>query len=52
MTPLPEVMVGRGKIGRSNPSEYGYDLGCLEGVNPFDLATVPTRDGVQHPADR
>ena len=37
---------------RSNPSEYGYDLGCLEGVNPFDLATVPTRDGVQHPADR
>ena len=52
MTPLPEVMVGRGKIGRSNPSEYGYDLGCLEGINPFDLAPVPTRAGVQHSADR
>lgn len=37
---------------RSNPSEYGYNVGCLEGVNPFDLGPVPTRDGVQHPADR
>jgi hypothetical protein len=37
---------------RSNPLEYGYNVGCLEGVNPFDLAPVPTNDGVHHPADR
>jgi hypothetical protein len=37
---------------RSNPNEYGYNVGCLEGVNPFDIKTVPTNDGVNHPADR
>lgn len=37
---------------RSNPQQYGYNVGCLEGVNPFDLADVPTNDGVHHPADR
>jgi hypothetical protein len=37
---------------RSNPEEYGYNVGCLEGVNPYDLGPVPTRDGVNHPADR
>ena len=36
---------------RSNPQEYGYNVGCLEGVNPFDLGMVPTHDGVSHPAD-
>jgi hypothetical protein len=37
---------------RSNPNEYGYNVGCLEGVNPFDLGPVPTSDGVNHPSDR
>jgi hypothetical protein len=37
---------------RSNPNEYGYNVGCLEGVNPFDLEAVPVNDGVNHPADR
>ena len=37
---------------RSNPKQYGYNVGCLEGVNPFDLGAVPTNDGVNHPADR
>ena len=37
---------------RSNPSQYGYNVGCLEGVNPFALESVPTYDGVNHPADR
>ncbi len=37
---------------RSNPKEYGYNVGCLEGVNPFDLGEVPVFDGVNHPADR
>ena len=39
-------------VRRSNPEEYGYNVGCLEGVNPFDLGPIPTNDGVNHPADR
>ncbi|MEE7547113.1 GFA family protein [Xanthomonas sp. Kuri4-1] len=38
---------------RSNPNEYGYNVGCLEGVNPYALPiAVPVSDGVHHPADR
>ena len=37
---------------RANPLEYGYNVGCLEGVNPFDLGPVETNDGVNHPSDR
>jgi len=37
---------------RANPREYGFNVGCLEGVNPFDLGTVQTNDGVNHPSDR
>lgn len=37
---------------RSNPEQYGYNVGCLEGVNPFDIPNVPINDGVHHPADR
>lgn len=37
---------------RSNPSQYGYNVACLEGVDPFLLGEVPTRDGINHPADR
>jgi hypothetical protein len=37
---------------RANPQEYGYNVGCLDGVNPFDLGSVETSDGVNHPSDR
>ena len=37
---------------RSNPHQYGFNVACLDGVNPFDLGAVPTNDGVNHPADR
>lgn len=37
---------------RSNPNEYGYNIGCLEGVDPYELGVVPTGDGVNHPSDR
>jgi len=37
---------------RSNPNEYGYNVGCLEGVNPFDLEPVRLSDGANHPLDR
>ena len=36
----------------SFPNLFGYNLGCLEGVNPFDLGEVPVFDGVNHPSDR
>lgn len=37
---------------RSDPEEYGYNVGCLEGVNPYDLGEVVVSDGVNHPSDR
>jgi hypothetical protein len=37
---------------RSNPDQYGYNVGCLEGVNPFDIPDIPVYDGVHHPSDR
>ena len=37
---------------RSNPSQYGFNVGCLEGINPLKILDVPTYDGVNHPADR
>lgn len=37
---------------RSNPKQYGFNVGCLEGVNPFEIQNVPVNDGVNHPADR
>jgi hypothetical protein len=37
---------------RSNPSQYGFNIACLEGINPLKVPNVPTYDGVNHPADR
>ncbi|SKA68988.1 Uncharacterized conserved protein [Enterovibrio nigricans DSM 22720] len=37
---------------RSDSTEYGYNVGCLQGVNPFYIDDVVTNDGVNHPADR
>ncbi|WP_102946917.1 GFA family protein [Stenotrophomonas sp. VV52] len=37
---------------RSNPEQYGFNVGCLEGINPFAIADVAVEDGVNHPADR
>ncbi len=36
---------------RSNPDEYGVNAACLEGLSPFDFASVPVNDGVHHPSD-
>ncbi|MDB6454878.1 GFA family protein [Falsirhodobacter sp. 20TX0035] len=36
---------------RSSPEEFGVNIACLEGVSPFDVATVPVMDGVNHPSD-
>jgi hypothetical protein len=37
---------------RSKPNQYGYNLGCLEGVDPNLVQEVPVNDGANHPADR
>ncbi|EGQ7822268.1 GFA family protein [Vibrio parahaemolyticus] len=37
---------------RSDPSEYGYNVGCLEGVNPYELGDIEVMDGVNHSSDR
>nr|KAJ9628966.1 hypothetical protein H2204_009124 [Knufia peltigerae] len=30
---------------RSNPDQYGYNVACLEGIDPFALGTIPVNDG-------
>ncbi|MEA1071114.1 GFA family protein [Sphingomonas sp. LY160] len=37
---------------RSNPTEYGVNVACLEDRSPFDFAEVDVMDGVHHPNDR
>jgi hypothetical protein len=36
---------------RSNPSQYGVNVACLDGTSPFDFPEVPVMDGAQHPND-
>lgn len=36
---------------RSNPQQYGVNAACLEGVSPFDFASVIVNEGVAHPSD-
>ena len=36
---------------RSDQSQYGVNVACLDGVSPFDFAEVPVVDGVNHPND-
>jgi len=37
---------------RSDPSQFGFNVACLEGVDPFELGDVPVLDGINHPSDR
>ncbi len=37
---------------RSNPSQYGFNVACLVGINPLTIDDIPTCDGVNHSADR
>ena len=36
---------------RSDPSLFGINAACLEGISPFDFQDVPVYDGVNHPSD-
>nr|WP_251041210.1 MULTISPECIES: GFA family protein [unclassified Halomonas] len=37
---------------RSNPTVYGFNVGCMEGINPFDLDDLPVSDGINHESDQ
>ena len=37
---------------RSNPNEYGVNMGALDGVNPAEHEPIGWHDGVNHPSDR
>ena len=36
---------------RSNPSQFGVNVGCIKGVSPFEFPEVMVMDGVSHPSD-
>jgi hypothetical protein len=36
---------------RSDPSRYGVNVACLDGVSPFDFPDIPVMNGVNHPND-
>lgn len=37
---------------RADPSQCGINLGCIEGVNPWDYEPITWTDGANHPSDR
>ena len=37
---------------RSNPNEYGVNMGGIDGVNPAEHEPIVWNDGVNHPSDR
>ena len=37
---------------RSDPTQYGVNMGAIEGVNPADYEPIQWLDGVNHPSDR
>jgi len=37
---------------RSNPNEYGVNMGALDGVNPAEHEPMRWEDGVNHPSDK
>ncbi|BDH45913.1 hypothetical protein TUM12370_19570 [Salmonella enterica subsp. enterica serovar Choleraesuis] len=36
---------------RSDPSQYGVNVACLEGVSPFDFKRLVVSNGIHHPSD-
>lgn len=37
---------------RSNPEQYGFNVACLEGINPLKIDNIPTYDCVNHTSDQ
>ncbi|MDR7103381.1 GFA family protein [Croceicoccus sp. BE223] len=36
---------------RSDPTQFGVNVACIEGASPFDFAEILVLDGVNHPKD-
>jgi hypothetical protein len=36
---------------RSDPTVFGVNVACLDGVSPFDFLEIPVTDGVHHSKD-
>lgn len=36
---------------RSNPSQFGINVACIEDVSPFDFPEIAVMDGIAHPSD-
>lgn len=36
---------------RSDPTQYGVNVGCIDGVSPFDFTEVEVLDGAHHLRD-
>jgi hypothetical protein len=36
---------------RSNREQYSFNVGCLDGVDPFEIGSVTVYDGINHPQD-
>jgi len=36
---------------RSDPTQYGINVACLDNISPFDFAEVTVDDGINHPSD-
>jgi len=37
---------------RSDPAQFGFNIACLDGVDPSELGEVPVYDGINHPSDQ
>ena len=37
---------------RSNPAMTGFNLGCIDEINTFDLKNISINDGHNHPLDK
>lgn len=36
---------------RSDPTQYGVNVACIDGVSPFDFSEIEVLDGAHHPRD-
>lgn len=36
---------------RSDPSRFGVNAACIDGISPFDFPEIPVSDGLRHPSD-
>jgi len=37
---------------RSDPTQFGFNVACIDSIDPFSLDDVPVMDGINHPSDR